>query len=299
MQFQINKIKNADVGSWCVFFLVLAAGLLSIFDLQIVKVNNTIFYQSINIDLVYVFFLCVFILIAFLYIPTFLAKPIDLFLYFYFFIVLYAYFIFHSIRGELDNIVYILNLIILVFPAVVVLNFSYFFRRFSFSLPLSVKSECLVLVFVVLSLCSVFFSLLNPTPSASFGLEDSYIRRLEGREIYAFRSPLAYLNSMVMNGILPFLAFYSGWKLRLFLFAFCSICWIVFYYLLGVKAPLFFIFISFFIGCCVRANKIRYLLSCISVLAISSVFFSLIEFALFDYSYVADYLLRRALTVPP
>jgi len=72
---------------------------------------------------------------------------------------------------------------------------------------------------VVLALLVVVVSAAAKTPaSAGFGIDLSYDRRLEGREIYAAGSWLAYGLSMAMNGLTPYLAFRAGLSSRRSLF---------------------------------------------------------------------------------
>ncbi|KAB7684928.1 hypothetical protein GBN23_01420 [Plesiomonas shigelloides] len=164
---------------------------------------------------------------------------------------------------------------------------------------LNLNSNSIFIIVLIFCLSVIVIAFSNAPTSAGFSYATSYVRRLEGRDCYPAGSFIAYSCSIVMNGLAPLLAFWAGCYSERFKFVISIIIWLSFYYLVGVKFPLFMIVLSYFFGrFCLRGESFRIInLLMISLLAL--VFFSLIESTFFEYSYIADYLLRRPFTIPP
>ena len=76
-------------------------------------------------------------------------------------------------------------------------------------------------------------------------------------------------------------------------------CWISFFYLLGVKAPLFLIALSSYLGVIIRKKKSGNFFTHVAYAMLSVLFLALFEIFLFNYFYIAGYFIRRVFTVPP
>lgn len=224
------------------------------------------------------------------------GNPSDFFKIFYGSITINSFLVLHSITGPLSAFELIFGVIILFLPIAVIYVMDAF-------LPLirikgRVKSEWIEFLLIILLLVVMVTSSLQPPMSAGFGLELSYDRRLEGREIYSAGSLLAYGLSMAMNGFAPYLAFRAGLRRRFLIFAVSFAASIYFYWLLGVKAPVLFVIAAFVMGFLVEQGKLKsfgdYFLIIITVLGLTVV----LEWVLFDgYSLVADYFFRRLFAV--
>jgi len=135
--------------------------------------------------------------------------------------------------------------------------------------------------------------------SAGFDMETSYDRRLEGRDIFQAGAAVSYLVSMVSNSFLPLMSFWSGYAKRIVVFCACIFGCVLLFYYLGLKAPFFYVTMAAGFGWYGRA---------LGFSGVSRIFFgvvllvfgiSFVELAIYDYSYIADYVIRRAFAVPP
>ena len=135
--------------------------------------------------------------------------------------------------------------------------------------------------------------------SAGFGIDDSHVRRLEGRSVYQAGSLLSYGLAMAMNGFTPYLAFVAGWRKRFAPLAVAILAVVFYYWLLGVKAPILYVLAAMLLGIAVRRGRVQSvpLYFLLSVLGLGVVM--LCEWVSFDgYSMVADYLFRRVFSAP-
>jgi hypothetical protein len=134
--------------------------------------------------------------------------------------------------------------------------------------------------------------------SSGFSLVDSYTRRLEARDIYLSGSFLAYMITMTANGIAPYLSFYSGLKNSKFFFLFSLMIAIMFFYLVGSKAPVVYIFLSFGIGVLIRQDKMNKLPHIFLVLITCMFSICVVEWVVMNYSLLAELSFRRINVVP-
>src|SRR5690606_24788275 len=105
---------------------------------------------------------------------------------------------------------------------------------------------------------------------------------------------IAYVSSIVMNGILPLMAFWGVLRGRYGFILASVFVYSVFYYIYGVKAPLVYMIFAGGVGVCLAhvGGEVRfYRLIFYSIFILFVV--SWLEFCFFDYSYVEDYLIRR------
>ena len=220
------------------------------------------------------------------------GRPSDFFRLFYGAIVLTSFLVLHPVAGLLPESTVFMGLLILFAPllGLELLDRAVPAIRIRGVLKVNwVESMVVIAVLLVVVLAAMY-----PPASAGFGIEDSYDRRLEGREIYAAGSVLGYGLTMAMNGFAPYLGFVGGLRRRwgLLLVAVLSVAF--FYWLLGVKAPGLYVVVAVILGVMVRSGKTkdisRYFLLAIVGLGLVVLF----EWVFFEgYSIVADYFFRR------
>ncbi|MBL8023953.1 MAG: hypothetical protein JNK54_06690 [Elusimicrobia bacterium] len=238
-------------------------------------------------------FLCLMGL-AFLSLPLLNKKkflPSDFFIVFQFLALLTPMAALCSVSNYIGEENVLLALAVLVLPTFVL----FAVRKINLKFPRYplIGNQSVLCFFIVFLACVFFWTQRHSPPSAGFGLTDSYIRRLEGRELFVSRSLIAYLISMGTNLIAPFLGFLAGFKKNMFLFVLSFLVAVYFYWLLGIKATFLYSFASFGVGFLVSRKQIINLprLVMMFVFFLSVVF--LIEWRLNGYSYVADYFFRR------
>lgn len=217
-------------------------------------------------------------------------KPSDFFLLLYGLIVIVPYAVFSDIWGRGGT--FVVDLILLSIPFFCIL----FICNMEFKLPeFSVAREGVVAKIILLvSLLTVVMLLLNRPESASFSLADSYTRRLEARDVYGIGTIQAYLSAMVMNGVLPILTFFGVfWRRMIFLFA-GGFLYLGFFYIYGVKAPIIYMIFSGFFAYSLRSGGDgRHFYGSIGYIFLGCFAFAWLEFLIFGYSYLEDYLIRR------
>lgn len=224
------------------------------------------------------------------------GRPSDFFRLFYGTIAVNSFLVLHPVIGPLSAMEIFVGIIILFLPLLMI-------EMLDAVLP-AIKIKGLVgsawieWLLVLILLLVVTSAAVRPPASAGFGLDLSYDRRLEGRDIYSAGSWLAYGLSMAMNGLAPYLAFRAGLRFRFHFFglALAAVCF--FYWLLGVKAPILYVLVALVMGILVRWGKLHnighYFLAAIVGLGLVVLF----EWMLFDgYSLVADYFFRRLFAV--
>lgn len=224
------------------------------------------------------------------------GRPSDFFRLFYGTIAVTSFLVLHPVIGSLPATAIFAGLVLLFLPLLMIEVLDAIFPALKTKgLIGSAWLESLIVLALVVVVVS---AAAHPPASAGFGLDASYERRLEGREIYRASSWLAYGVSMAMNGFAPYLAFRAGLRSRLYLFGFAVAAVCFFYWLLGVKAPLLYVLVALVIGIFVRKGELprvgHYFVAAV-------VGFGLVvgvEWILFDgYSLVADYFFRRVFAV--
>lgn len=248
-------------------------------------------YGQINFDFEFLLILLGAIIFASFLLGRKYKRPSDFFLLLYGLIVVVPYAVLSDIWGR-DSRTIAVDLILIAIPfCCILLICNLHFRLPKFSI---VPEGTLTKIILLISILTVVLLLLNRPPAASFSLADSYTRRLETRDVYGSGTIQAYLSSMVMNGALPLLAFVGiFWRRTVFLLAGLFL-YLGFFYIYGVKAPLMYmVFAGVFAYSLGGDGDGRRFYGLIGYLLLGCLAVAWLEFLLFDYSYVEDYLVRR------
>lgn len=217
-------------------------------------------------------------------------KPSDYFLLLYGLIVIVPYSILHSVWGGDYGAFYGLMIVFIPFLCILIIC------KINFRAPrITVFSESFMTrMILILSFMAVMALLLKRPATASFSLLDTYDRRLEARDVYGSGTFYAYIASIIMNGVLPLLAFVGVMRRRFYLIFSSFLLYVAFFYMYGVKAPIVYIFFAGAFAYSLRKSGddnnfydvIYYLLiACLAV--------AWLEFLFFDYSFLEDYFIRR------
>lgn len=270
--------------------IIYLIGLISIYYFKGYSSNEYMGFNQLDFDLFSLFsvFVVVFYFLFFLRKPVY--KPSDIFIGFYGLIVFTPYVALHGVWGR-DEFSYLIDLVMLLFPVlgVVVIRLIKFksFRFYCF------REIFVLYLIIILSILVVFYLIFNSPTSASFSLLDSYTRRIEARELYGSGTFISYFSSMVMNGVLPALAFLGVVSRRVFIAFFPLVLFLCFYYIYGVKAPLLYIFLSYVFAVFYTCYSVSSFFKFIFTMIIVSFVVAWIEFAFMGYSFLEDYLIRR------
>lgn len=292
------RIKSRTVSFFPFLALHLACSvvLLVVYMGQIGEANAYVGMQPWDMSLAgYAGFLIGFPIVAWIVART-RGRPSDFFRLFYGTIVVNSFLVLHPVIGPLSAIEIFAGIAILLLPLLMIEVLDGILPAIRTRGVIgSVWIEWLLLL---LLLSVVIAAAIRPPESAGFGLDVSYDRRLEGRDLYGAGSWLAYGLSMAMNGLAPYLAFRAGLRSRILLFVIALAAGCFFYWLLGVKAPFVFVVTAALMGLFVRkghlASLSHYLLAAILGLGLVVV----AEWLFFEgYSLIADYFFRRVFAV--
>jgi hypothetical protein len=254
-------------------------------------------FQKFSIGVSYLFLATGSVLFASVLIPVRYTKPSDFFLLFYGLLVLIPFATLYPIRGAISPADFVLYFSVLGLPALMVYATAFFFYPIHF--PKWIDLRTLIRLMALFCLISMALALRHAPVSASFDYFSVYVRRMEGRAIYLEGTLPAYLNMMTINGFAPFLAFIAAWQYRVRWFVFALACSAVYFYLIGIKSSLFYIFLAVALGYAVRVRKI-YILSRILTAFLLIVFaLALAQYWIFRDFWISDYFVERTFFVPP
>lgn len=224
------------------------------------------------------------------------GEPSDFFLIFYCSIVLISFLVLHSLAEDVDDQRLTMFLAFLIVPVVTLTIFKKFIPRLKVAGLLSSRAvQNLVVGVVCLTLLAAFS---NAPASAGFGLDNSYTRRLEGRQIYASGELISYALAMCMNGFTPYLAFRAGTGRSKSLLLFSSCVALFFFWLVGAKAPFYYVAIAFLLGSLIKMGVLKYFALLVLGGVVGLYVGVLAEWRIFDgYSMIVDYFFRRVFAV--
>lgn len=277
--------------------VILAVGILSAYKLQIANTNAYMGYINFDLGLGYFLLSAAGLIFVAWLIPYAVLRPSDFFCLSYGLFVLLPYVLLYEIRGEVGFSSFLIFLLALILPAVSVKYVSLI--RLRFPIPVLLTERGLVNILIFICIVGVLHGVLNPPSSAGFDLIGSYERRIEGRDVFVVGSFFAYLNSAIVNGFAPFLAYIGGLRSRRMLLIISICCQISFFYLLGLKAPIAFSGLAFLIGGVVAKKAFNKVGVSIFFVIIFLLILPFVEWSFYEESLVAEIFVRRSFSVPP
>ncbi len=281
--------------------LLLFLGLIYIYIVQLQPENEYFGYRELSCDIVYYLWVLIFSIITILLLPKKFDRPSSFFIMFHALFVVFPFIVLPNSGSDRSPFSFFWMWLVLVFPIVLIVISNKIKIKVNIIASINKltsypKSYLLVFLICAFVTCIAF---INAPLSSSFDIGTSYIRRLEGRDAYPTGSFTAYANSIVMNGLGPLLAFWAGVNRSIKQFIIPTGIWLAYYYLLGIKAPLLMMALSFFVGYYCSQDKLSKTFSYLVFILMMILLTSVIEIFFFDYSYISDYFIRRAFTVPP
>ena len=290
MEISFYKIKSIFI---LVFIFLIS---LYLFTNQIQPNNEYLGIKSIEFD--FRFFVC--LIFNFILINLFISYKNTIsinFINLYLFFVVMWFFIFFDLVGKIDFQTYIL-LNTLTFIPILFFYLSKYIRVLFEKFEINIY-KLNILYFINLNILLstlLLFTLLVMTIKMplEFGFDSAYERRTLGYEVIT--GAYAYLFSICMNGIAPYLAFLSILR-RKYLYFILSFVFVIFCFgFIGVKAPILYVCFFAFLGFSIRRvdfNLSYFILKLVFFILV----FSIIEYWLFNFSWIADIIVRRAFVV--
>jgi len=284
------------------YFIVIIISIFTylIYTLQIQPTNEYMYMQPINI--LQFENISIFIILSFLVsllLPKDNIKPSSIFIGVYLLFVIMWNISLFSVAGKLTYIESLFKIYILLFPIIFLYIIKYFiYNDFLYKILFPyIKTNkfniiLLISILVIAGLLGYFIM-----GGGSFDFHSSYVRRMAGRENFGTGTLYSYLFAMSLNGIAPILAFIGVYRKTLSL-VFISIFFSIFaFWLIGTKAPIFYVLLMGFLGFLVSVKKEKHILTFFLLTLLLITIFSLLEYLIFDFSIIADLFVRRAIAV--
>lgn len=232
---------------WMLFGLgILALINVIVYRYQLQETNSNAGFEPITWNTPYLMRLVIGLAFVSTLIPTGLRRPSDVFQLLYGLFVPISYALFHEIGGPISTVSFASRLAMLCIPMIVV----WLIAHIEFKLPqfgLLTQENLIVGLVATCGLVAVTVILHGPLTSG-FSLEETYVRRLEGRETFPTGSVMAYASMMTANSLAPFLAFISAIAGYRWLFAYAIAVGICFFFSIGLKAPVAYIALAYLFG---------------------------------------------------
>lgn len=282
---------------WHAFALCLLGVLAYIvYAMQLQYTNAYMGFLPVNLRPIRVVVMAVLCIALGYSLPTRITKPTHLFLIVYATFVVLSYVLFSNTAHEeyLGTFLAWVGLSLVPYVVIYVLSTTNWALLIRFDL----RRETVLLIAIGFVAVGVFVAYLSAGQSGGLSIADAYERRMVGRDIFQAGSLMAYLNVMTMNGINPFLAFLGGLLNRKALALLALLFSLVFFYSIGVKAPIAYAGLAYFVGLGVRSGRLTIFFD--AIVALSAVLFVgfLLEFAVNEYSEIAEYFHRRIYVIP-
>lgn len=220
--------------------------------------------------------------------------PSGFFLVFYSSIVVLSFLSLNSSSGTVDGLRLLFSFQLILVPLIAVWIVGQINFRIKFEGFLSSK----VVEGIVFGIVLLVSALAALNPPSSAGMDLSVLdRRLEGRDLYGEGRLMSYALSMTMNGLTPYLSYRAGvFNKKGMLLAAVGFD-VLFFWLIGVKAPFLYAFLAYFMGVLVAKKKhtnfaIYFLYAIVFLFGIN-----LVEWMFLDYSIISDFFFRRVFAV--
>lgn len=277
--------------------LFFAVAILLMYDSQLAEANAYAGYLPVGMEADHLALLVVSVVTAAMLMPLRIERPSDFLSLFFGLFVLVPFAALHSIYGPVRVAEYLLSFSVLVLPVVVVLLASRAVP--ALHLPALLTPLAVEAAIALICLGGVAYAVVHAPSSAGIDLGSSYERRIEGRAAFPAGELAAYVNAAIVNGLAPLAAFAGGlWRQRL-MPAIALASGLAFFYVLGLKAPLFYIVLAWVIGVATRKGRVGLFPVVVFAVLWGALLVSYVEYSYDRYSVVSDYFLRRVFAVPP
>lgn len=277
------------------YLFALAAMSTTAYVVQLAESNASRGFEPLRFDAGYCISVVLSILLLSAVLPTSIRRPSDLFALVYGLFVPLSFAVLHPVPGPTPVVDYAMRFAILVLPLFVTFAAVAPVRGIHVKSVLPARTaEWLVLALCLVGVAAAYY---HGPESAGFDI-DADERRLEGRDIFAAGSLLAYLIAMVTNGLLPFLSFIGGLRRKWWLGALATGLALVVFYIMGVKAQFIYIAMAYFVGRGLdRANpRFFHRFIFLAILAVFTVF--CVERQFHEWTLSGEYIFRRGFAVP-
>jgi len=276
--------------------LLLVVAILAVYEMQIADDNAYLGYRHVGTDPQQLLLLVASVLVAGALLPVEIRRPSDFLSLFHILFVVLPYVALFPIGGPVAAAQYWLNFATLLVPLLVVRLGTA--SAIGLRMPSPMSYGSLELAIVALCVLGTAYAFLHAPSSAGIDLASTYDRRIEGREIFQAGTPAAYLNAAIVNGFAPTAAFLGGWRRRNWLLFVALASGAAFYYVIGLKAPIFYVGLAYLVGYAIRMGAVGRFVAVLLGLLWLALLAAFVEYVASGYSYVADYFLRRVFAVP-
>jgi len=284
------------------YIIVLMLSLLPLimYILQIQGTNEYMGMQPINpmnIEYISIFMFLSFLVT--LLIPKEHIKPSSIFIGIYLIFVVMWNISLYGVAGKLDYLETLFKIYILIFPVIFLYVIKYliyhdFLSKIIFPFIHAKKFDIFTLIIILITAAILGYMVMG---GGSFDFNNSYVRRMAGRENFGTSTIYSYLFAISLNGIAPVLAFIGSYRKNIFLIAISVFFSVFAFWLIGTKAPMLYVTLMGFLGYLISKEKEKYILPFFLVTLLVLNLFSFVEYQIFNFSHIADLFTRRAIAV--
>ena len=280
------------------FFLPLCA--LFLYKVRLLEDNSYAGFIDVHIDAIFICIYFIWVAIIVSNYPMSANCPSDVFLALYLTTVALCGSVFWGSTGLLDASGALLLLTLITLPILMLKiargGLLVFFKKHLVGLnffPEYLLAPTLISVLVF----SGVVGYLVGANEGGFDIASMYERRMVGRENFVDYSLQAYLMTMSVNAVAPLLAFIAAQEKKI-AYAAIAVAFSIFgFWLLGLKAPLLYVVAMYAMGYSVRNGLFKkipkYIIFGLAFIFSAAIF----EIIVFDYSFIADYFIRRTFLV--
>jgi hypothetical protein len=202
--------------------------------------------------------------------------------------------LFNQVTGTIDVVQALALFLTLLSPVIAVLAL----RRIALRVPPVLRMQPVMVYGLAVTLIGLAFAYgYSKGGGGGFDWTAMYDRRLEGREEFEAGSAGAYLLSMAINGLTPFVAFVGGTRKNVTLVALGVGMGCFAFWLLGLKAPFAMALLFAVVGHLLNSGRIHKVPRFIAVGILFVCLLTIAEFLAFDRSLIAEIVVRRAFVI--
>lgn len=276
------------------YFVVAAVLLKVIYVVQLQYTNAYLGYQPFTGALDQVLTSSAMVIAVVCLVPYRISRPSDFFVLFYSVVVLMSCGLSSQVTGVIDAAQSVALFLTLLIPVFVVLAL----RSVAVKVPPAISLPPAIVYGVALVLVGAAFAYgYSKGGGGGFDWSAMYERRLEGRDVFEARSAGAYLLSMAINGLTPFVAFVGGARKNISLMALGLGMGCFAFWLLGLKAPFAMALLFAALGRLVHSGRMDKVPRFIALAILGVCALTFLEMIFFEHSLIAEVIVRRAFVV--
>jgi hypothetical protein len=288
--------QSIKIVASCFGVVLLSLSLVFLYVVEVQPYVAYLGYQPLDFSVEYVFKVALVLGVVFLLMPTEIRKPSDYFCLSFCVIVILPFGLLHTSIGAVPLDRFFWGLTTVALPVALVKTAANF--KIAVDVPGFLRASVLENIMYLLMLLGTIYILIMAPTAAGLDIASTYVRRLEGREIFTARSIGGYALGITANGLLPLVAFNAGIDQKKIRFLVVLLCSLVFFYAVGLKAQFPIVVASYILGRKISRKTDALVPQQLIGIMILIVLIPIIEHFFLSFSFTADLIIRRIFVSP-